>query len=154
MPARFIWALVLLAAVFCMHGLQCATTHSSGSHGVPTATSESSMDRPVAKSHSAGSVSAELVGGALASTAVTASSGDVVSGDGKPMHRPPVHAAGLWAVCLAVLLAGVALLGGSVVLRAAALPLLLGSPGRRSGRSRGLRLPRPPDLSVLCLLRI
>lgn len=164
MPARFIWALVLLAAVFCMHGLQCVTTHSSGSHGAPTATSQSPMDRPAAErdstesvsaeSVSAESVSIELVGAAPASTAITTSSSDVAPHDGKPMHRPPVHAAGLWAVCLAVLLAGVALLGASVLLRAAALPLLRGSPGRRSGPPRGLRLPRPPDLSVLCLLRI
>jgi hypothetical protein len=69
-------------------------------------------------------------------------------------HDSSPHGAGhLWALCLAVLAAGLAVLLLALVRRSLAirLPLLPRAIGRALG---SFSPPRPPDLYSLCLMRI
>jgi hypothetical protein len=151
-----LWTAVLvLAAVFAMHGGQCsATAHEPAAHASPVHASPASHDAassalaavadsagPVGDQRSPGHAAAAPVG-PQGATAAAAGSG---SGPGS-------WAAHLWTVCLAVLAAGLA-----VLLAVAARRLtLMATAALVAARSRvpGWLLPaHPPDLHVLCVLR-
>ena len=137
MPVR-LWVLVLLAAVFAMHGLQCSTAGPGTGHGTPAA--------PSAIGHSpAGHSNALVVAPAVGVAAAEA---------GIPPAPAPEHEAHLWAVCLAVLLSAVTLLGAVALLRRGGTPVVRGSPSSPRRPAARWALLRPPDLSALCLLRI
>lgn len=129
MPRRPVWVLVLLAAVFLMHG--------------PPAAAQGAQDGPST------AATARHLPGAEAPVQLPAVAGSEKHGDGVPSHPDGVH---LWASCLAVLLAGLGLLaavragGPSAGRRRAARPRAPGMAPRRPP-------PRPPDLAVLCVLR-
>ena len=149
------WVLLLLAAVFTMHGLQCAGADSgaaSGAHGTVHAMAADGPDpvvhlvAPVATIASADHLSAQPLVAAGPATTV----GVPLGAD----HDSSPHGAGrLRALCLAVLAAGLAAL---LLLLKGRLPsLMLPVPRRVIGQARGWPGPaRPPDLHSLCLLRI
>ena len=149
MATRLWTALLLLAAVFAMHGVQCVASDPAVEHG----------------SSSLAAVSA--VGGRAAAVHLTAAAGmpdhfGVATAGGVRDAAPtpssglpaPWHDAHVLAVCLAVLLGGLTILSAVARLRGRAIPLVRGSPRRRCRFAAWSVRPRPPDLSVLCLLRI
>lgn len=147
MATRLWTALLLLAAVFAMHGVQCATSDSVVQHGSSSLSATSSVGGHVA---AAGLTAAA---GMLDHSDLTAAGGarDAAASTGLPA---PWHDAHVLAVCLAVLLAGLTVLRAVARFRGRAILVVRGPPrhGRRFA-AWSLR-PRPPDLSVLCLLRI
>lgn len=151
MQGRRGWALLLLAAVFTMHGLQCAAADSSAAssaHGTGVHAASGAAPAPHQVDSSAATASHEGMSAPTLTAAAVAGSPLGAGHDSSP------HGAGhLWAVCLAVLAAGlaamlVALVGRLPELR---LPLLRPVTERPWG---WLSPPRPPDLHSLCLLRI
>ena len=136
MPARRIGVVLLLAAVFCLHGLDCMAAHSAGGHGAGFAAGvPSPMGWPAA-------------GEGIADHALPGSGHDAGPGPHGPLHGVEV-----WLVCVAVLLTGIGLLRAAAARRASAVLSVRGSPLR--GRPlRPNRLPPPPELSALCLLRV
>jgi hypothetical protein len=183
MRAARLLVLLTLAAVFSMHGLQCMSADPTGTHPAEhsSMTSTDSMAVMVSAVAMAPAVAeAPGVAEALAvaeAPAVAMAVDPAVQGHaiatmatGTPHGTPTVAAAGLadpvspgsghgWAhalaVCLAVLLAGLAVLAAALLLRRAAP---IGSREALLARARSwwaaIQLPRPPDLAVLCLLRI
>lgn len=147
------WLILLLfAAVFAMHGVQCtgaeATAAGSGQAMAmtddPSATAVHGASSPVDDS-------GHVV--TAASAAALLGAGETIAMDSAGSPGSPAALMGhLWSVCLAVLSAGlaVALLALTVVGVRAWLPPLLGAAGRRA-RAR-VRLPAP-DLFALCVLR-
>jgi hypothetical protein len=145
------WAVLVLGAVFAMHGLQCAGGDSSGTtpgHGtagpvlvLETAVAGSLHDPattviPVPPPEPAGSHAAD--------PEPTAGAGSIPQPAGSLDH--------LWAACLAVLSATLALLG-AVVRHAGGTGT---PPVPRSPRRRWVGTPhrlRPPDIYSLCVLR-
>lgn len=160
MRARFMWALLVLAAVFSMHGLNCAaaeqTPGSTSTHGSVVAMSHG-------QSMVAGAMTAAVV-------TVTPTSGDhdgmaaaVAAGhaDGaSTSHDAGGHSALMHAlmVCLAVLAGGIGAVLAALAVWLARRRLRAWSTQVRSavqvavdrGRSRLLA----PELSRLCVLRI
>jgi hypothetical protein len=148
------WAAVLLlAAVFLGHGLQCSpaaghTTNAVHGEGSPTASSAltaTDTHRTDPTAHAAESP-------AMAAPAAPADATLATTVNSTPghWHGLPGH---LWMVCLAVLAAGLA------VLLAVLAPRLVGlaSPLTALSELHGARWPtplRPPELSSLCVLRI
>ena len=126
------WILVLLAAVFLMHGIPSTAV---GNGATPGAHSEMAAGPDVVHTASA----------AHAAPAVD----DERTDHDSSSHSTASHA---WNACLAVLLIGMALLVLLVVRRSSALPDHRAPPGMR-GSVTWVSPPRPPDLSVLCLLR-
>jgi hypothetical protein len=155
------WAAVLLlAAVFLGHGLQCgsasehtATAHTATAHGGGSLTASGAA--PAADIHltapTAGHAADTAVMAAPAAHLTTGAATSGVTADHAPghWHGLPGH---LWAVCLAVLAAGLA------VLLAVLAPRLLGPASSVAARlRRGAVWPallRPPDLFSLCVQRI
>ncbi len=159
--------LLTLAAVFAMHGLQCVSADPGGTHpadhgAMPSADSMAVM-APVASAVSmASAMTAELADGPDHVTAVEAASPThgalavPAAGPAGPANPESGHGwAHALAVCLAVLLAGLAVLAAVLLLRRAAP---IGSRQALLARARSwwtaIQLPRPPDLASLCLLRI
>ena len=148
MATRLWTALLLLAAVFAVHGVQCVASDPSMEHGSSSPAAVASIGDHAAAVHLAaagmpGHFEVAAAGG-VRDAAATASTG----------LPAPWHDAHVLTVCLAALLAGVTVLGAVAPLRGWAIPLVRGSP-RRGHRFAAWSLrPRPPDLSVLCLLRI
>ncbi|WP_347059851.1 DUF6153 family protein [Blastococcus sp. HT6-30] len=149
MATRLWTALLLLAAVFAMHGVQCVASDPDMEHWSSSLAAVSSVGGHTAAVH-------------LTAAAGTPDRSDVAAADGvrdaaataSTGLPAPWHDAHVLAVCLAVLLAGVIVLGAVARLRGRAIPLVRGSP-RRGRRFTAWSLrPRSPDLSVLCLLRI
>jgi hypothetical protein len=173
MAARLWTALLVLAAVFAMHGVQCTTAaggaghaatpaghaatsagHAADSvflamtaltgHGQATATAGIGLADPIS--------AARLVGHGDSVPAAPVAGAAVVmaaAGHGGAPHDAAGH---LWTVCLAVLAAALAVLLASLVPRSVRLtPPALGCV---RARLPSLAPPRPPDLSALCLLRI
>ena len=134
--------LLLLAALFSMHGISSLP----GDVGMSEATTAS---------HSVLEVAAD--GLALSSPALTAVLDEPMDGSGESHHGDPVShtmTGHLWSLCLAVLLAGAALFVFMRPGRSSPAEQALFGP-RRVRRPAGLvAILRPPDLSVLCLLRI
>lgn len=144
MTARRLWVLLVLASVFSMHGVQCAVADLDAGHGM-SASAQTPEPPPAERPPVAMAM-------AVAAEVTPAMGPGVVhraTGDGLPSHD-----ASLSAVCLAILLTGVALLGLVALIRqtwSTCVRARAPSPRRRAGWSQ---LVRPPDLSALCLLRI
>ncbi len=139
---RRVWAaLVALAAVFVLHGVQCA------GHDLSSWTSGAAAQTSPEPATSATHHSSSPAGG----SASPVEPHRIGAGSADP-QQPHPSSGGLEAICLAVLSAGLALL----------VALLL-RPGAPPGRSRcharaqrwvsGPALLRPPDLFVLCVMR-
>ena len=149
MSARRFCALLLLAAVFSMHGVQCVVADAEAGHGL-TSTAHA-WTGVVAAAPSAGAALNVLDHGRSDAVQVIAGLASIA---GTPVGGLPSHGATLWAVCLAVLLTGLVLLGFVAKIRtpwARAVRARAPSPLWRAG---WFRIPRPPDRSALCLLRI
>lgn len=146
MASRMIWALLVLSAVFVMHGVPSlnAPAEHAGLAQAPQALVQSSTDAPgvYAQVHDA-APSVVTPADRLTPSAIV---------DDSPSH--PGMAAHVWAACLAVLLLGVALLGAHALVRGSVKAF--GQQILLRGRRTLWALPvaRPPDLSALCLLRI
>ena len=144
-----LWSLLLLAAVFVMHGVQCvAADPHSGPAALAPAIASAVMEHPPGPD--------AVVDGA-AGLVITSAAAHSVAGPldaGLPVDRDPGHGADLWAVCLAVVVGGLVLLGAMGLLRRGAVTPARGSPSRLVGSRIIASLLRPPDLSSLCLLRI
>ena len=143
MPGRRLWILVLLAAVLSMHGLQYMSPEGA------------SEGRPTVGHALSATAAGPLVAGAAAlgddvamgTERVATAASRVMSGE-VPDHLP----AHVWSLCLAVLLAGLALLAAASRRASPSAVHDLVRPVLVSvERSRALR---PPDLASLCLLRI
>ena len=154
------WAAVLLlAAVFLGHGLQCATTGNGATHvgtavGAGHAVSAddglSATAVAVGAAHAQPTASVTVHTGTAPATEHDVAPAATTGGTQGHWHGLPGH---LLAACLAVLAAGLAIL---LVLAALGLVRLVLAAARRSC-VRGLPWlvpPRPPDLLSLCVLRI
>ena len=158
MVARLWTALLMLTAVFAMHGLQCTSAADGAGSAATTA--------HVATTAHAGPVAMTALTAGQARTAPGAASFDnsmpahpataaavaapVDAGHGGGPHDWAAHR---WTACLAVLAVALAVLLSLLVPRL----VQLGPPAPRSANTRAGRWvtpPRPPDLSALCLLRI
>jgi hypothetical protein len=149
MSAQRVWALLLLASVFSMHGVQCVAAGVDSVHGMSGgahASAELSAWEQVPDS--AHAAEGHLSSGAVAGPVVLAVAA------GMSQEGLPLPGGAFGAVCLAVLLTGViALAAAALIGRAPASRIRARAPSslRHTGWSR---IPRPPDLSTLCLLRI
>jgi hypothetical protein len=161
MAARLWTALLMLAAVFAMHGMQCtAAADSAGSaattaHVTTTAHVGSVAMTALTPGHARpapGAVSFDDPTPAhTTATAIVAAVPALV--DAGHSGAPHDWAAHLWTACLAVLAVALAVLLALLVPRL----VQMGPPVLRNARTRArgwLTPPRPPDLSALCLLRI
>lgn len=171
MRAARLLVLLTLAAVFAMHGLQCISADPTGTHPAEHSSTASRDSMAVMASAVAMAPAvAEAPAVAMAANPGVPGHGTATMAAGTPHGAPAVAAAGPadpvnpgsghdWAhalaVCLAVLLAGLAVLAAALLLRRAAP---IGSREALLARARSwwaaIQLPRPPDLAVLCLLRI
>lgn len=155
MRGRRGWVLLLLAAVFTVHGLQCAAADSgapSGEHGNVHALAAAGSD-PGLHLVAPGAVMVptdHMTAPALTAAVTTATVGIPLGAD----HDPTPQGAGhLWALCLAVLAAGLAVLLLALVRRSTEMRLPV--PRRPFGSTWAWLSPlRPPDLYSLCLMRI
>ncbi|WNV74805.1 hypothetical protein [Geodermatophilus sp. DSM 44513] len=149
--ARTWAAVLLLAAVFLGHGLQCdpagATGPAAGA-GAGHAVHVTAVPVELAASLTATPPAAGVPAPAGDAAAPHHDAADV---GGAPGHGPdlPGH---LWAACLAVLAAGLAVLLGLAVPRLLARVLPTTAPARLPRRSAPPPL-RPPDPFFLCVLR-
>ena len=144
MRAGRMWVLLVLAAVFTMHGLQCVTVDANAEHAAMSSMQGSALVAPEAV------VSALLLAPAGAHLGMV----DLGSApaDDQPAGHGTVHA---WAVCFAIVVAGLTLLGLSAIVRNRTV--VAGSdraPVRAPPWSPRAHPLRPPDLAALCLLRI
>lgn len=146
---RRLCSMLLLAAVFVMHGVQCMVADPEGGHA-PTAPALAStaMEHPSGPDAVADGVAAGLV---ITPAVMHAVAGPL--GAGLPVDRDLGHNADLWAVCLAVT-GGLVLLAALGLSRRGAVTPVRGSPFRLVGTAIIAGPLRPPDLSSLCLLRI
>jgi len=146
MPGGHLGILLLLIALLSMHGAQYLSA-GTAPHGAAPATVCDPTDAAAATALPLDPVAvADGVGGASATRLVA--SGPAMA-TATPGHGIAAH---VWALCLAVLLAGLVLLGTALA-RMTTVPV--GAPASRSRVPvRRFRPPRPPDLSALCLLRI
>jgi hypothetical protein len=155
MAARGWTALLLLAAVFAMHGLQCTaagTDHAAGHGAAAVALAPAGL--PDGGVHPrVTSTPTDARGAHPDTTAMIAGAAPAAGLPGAGHDSTPAGAGGhLWTLCLAVLAAGLAVL---LTLLLPRTPALLGPVWARL-RIRppaGLAPLRPPDLHVLCLLR-
>ena len=133
-----LWVLLMPAAVFVMHG-----SPSAG----PPAASPPVGQRVGADVGTTGP--AHDVHGPLAVALGADEPAAPRDGTSAPGHDVSSH---LWTACLAVLLAGVALVAAAVLRRR---PVMAPTGALARAPERGTRwpLPRPPDLHVVCLLR-
>lgn len=147
MASRGWTAVLLLFAVLAMHGLQCGSGADGDAHtgAAPLVAVTASPAGDPHLAHAASTPSTPLLDGHDGATAPVP--------DGEHSNAPVQGAGHLWAVCLAVLAAGLALLLALVPPRllAPAPATLVSSLTRALGASP---LGRPPDLHALCLLRI
>lgn len=150
MSGRFVWALLLLGAVFSMHGIECAAADANAGHGTMA-----SAGPAIYEDAPSGPVDETLTTAGTQMSQALMPAASVAAAAALPHRDLPTHGAASWMVCLA------ALLTGAITLAAAALigrepASLLGSRAApvalwHTGWSR---LPRPPELAALCLLRI
>ncbi|MGY1842773.1 hypothetical protein [Modestobacter sp. SYSU DS0875] len=154
MAVRVWTVLLVMAGVFAMHGLQCATAHDvdhgSGLHPaattLATAPATAAAERP-ALVHAGARTGHGTAGGPVAAADLTAPS--VVEHE----HTPGSPTGQLWSLCLAVLAAGIAALCPLLAPRLLSVAARL--PAQVCSRVGSWPAPlRPPDLSALCLLRI
>lgn len=135
-------ALLVVAAVLAMHGVQCM----SGSVGSIHVTEAPAVPLTVLDGgstvHSGGSHHVAALGADATMPLHPAP-------DGIPAHGPD-----LWTICLAVVLAVMALVSVALLFRGRAALVVRGPPPSLPGLRQRYRLPSAPDLSALCLLRI
>ena len=142
-------ALLALAAVFSMHGLQCVAGEPGDSHG-----DMALMQGPLSAGSDGGTMlmssAVDVITGNGAHVGATAVDGTPTTG-----HTPFHNAVHALAVCVAIMLSGFAVLGALLVVRRSA-HLTDRGPVRIRARSwwTSTQLLRPPDLASLCLLRI
>lgn len=152
MHTRRWWALLVLAAVFTMHGLQSAAVEMSGMPGDHAVVASPPVNGFLASpSEKIGPMAVDetplhSVAGAVSARLLQPMSGQVP--DAEPHGL--VHA--LWTLCLGVLAAGLiallAMTGTRVRIARQQLTLV---PATRA--LAGVTASRPPDLHSLCLLR-
>jgi len=154
MRARLLWTLLLLAAVFSMHGLSCAAADSAMT-GTSTHTSTATAHSPSAAS---GSIVELVVAGAAMPDMDAGHSTDQPGGHSSDQPGGHSSAAHALMVCLAVLAGGV-----GAVLAALAAWLSrrrLGTIYTRAARhvrvvvDRAAACAPTPELSRLCVLRV
>ncbi|RBY97533.1 hypothetical protein DQ237_00840 [Blastococcus sp. TF02-8] len=140
---RGLCALLLIAGVLSMHGIPSTGTAHAG---------ESDSSAPML--HGVTAISLDESVGLLSGVAVASAVALEPFAAGRPSDLPHEGTSHLWAACLAVLLAGMLLIGAAVLVRrrvrereAAAIWPVVGW-----GLTR-YRLPRPPDLFALCVMR-
>ena len=150
MRAARMLALLVLAAVFSMHGLQCITADPGGGAHADMAS------MPSALMHAPEAAVMTIASAATALPSDGGLHGIPGSGVTSSSHQEPDHsAAHALALCLAVLLVGALLVVALILLRRA-----LRSAAQRSALScvrswwASTQPLRPPDLASLCLLRI
>lgn len=134
--------LLVLAAVFSMHGL-------SSLPGYPGAAGEH------VASYSAMGVDSD--GMVLGPASMAAGVAEPMDGSVTTDHEDgPGHgmSAHLWSLCLAILIAGAAVVGLVLIAQAPPVERLLAGVGRVRRPAELVPILRPPDLSVLCLWRI
>ena len=150
MPGRRLWVLLVLGAFFAVHGLQCLADDGGLGHGAAHVAASSSAGHAPAGTHPGTAAAATLAAPVTAGPeAAAAGSAHLLV-----LHLP-AHGAQLAAVCLAVLLAGVTVLGAVALRRwATTARSVRGSPPPSRWSTRRTTPLRPPDLSALCLLRI
>lgn len=149
-------ALLLLAAVFAVHGLQCTAVGAEHTTGHGTAVPAGLLDSgPYTSAVSSGpEVRHGGDHGNVHGISAMVAAGPVAGLLAADLGSAPVGEGGrLWALCLAVLASGLAVL---LVLLLPRLLALLSVAWVRLGThaSSGLAPLRPPDLHALCLLRI
>ncbi|WP_442929297.1 DUF6153 family protein [Modestobacter sp. VKM Ac-2978] len=150
-PVARLWAaLLLLAAVFAMHGVQCVAAGSAQRHGSTSVGAAAAVGVPAASVH-LGPVAGAMPDHGHGAATPEADADGATGSSGLPA---PWHDAHVLAVCLAVLLAGLMVLRAVVLRRGVAIPPVRGSPTPSRWPTGWSRQPRPPTLSALCLLRI
>lgn len=146
MPTRRLWVLVLLAAIFSMHGAQYIAADAGLRHAEVTAGQHGTED-PLA----AGSLSGSMAADDQVHQADPSLSATAMAGQPGPSHDVAAH---VLSLCLAILYAGLVLLAAASFIGIVAAPVRRGFASQLSMFRGWSRLPRPPDLSALCLLRI
>ena len=144
MPSRRWWIVIVLTAVFSMHGVLLISP-SAGDTAVGAATGQHTM----AGASTVGSLP-DAAGAFLPVPEAAMAPPDEPMSDTEPGHGGGAH---LWSLCLAVL-AGMALLGALMLARRFTAAVTGTSVHLLRGMGRWPGLPRPPDLAALCLLRI
>ena len=146
-------ALLVLAAVFAVHGVQCtslAVDSAAHAHGPAHAAPLVLTPSATADDHGGG-IAASAPQHTVSLLPAAAGAATAVVGAGHDTS-PPGSAGHLWTLCLAVLAAGLAVL--LAVLAARLVPLARRLALRAPVRGPGwVAPPRPPDLFALCLLR-
>jgi hypothetical protein len=158
MAARLWTALLMLTAVFAMHGMQCTAAADRAGSAPTTAHATTAHVGSVAMTALAPGHARPAPGAAsfddpmpAHTTATVAAVAALV--DAGHSGAPHDWAAHLWTACLAVLAVALAVL---LALRGPRL-VQMGPPALRKANTRArswVAPPRPPDLSALCLLRI
>lgn len=143
---RRLWVLLLLAAIFSMHGAQYIAADAGLRHA-EVAVAQHGVEDPLAAESPSGSMDA---GGELQQVTSSVEAGET-AGQPSPGHGVAAH---LWSLCLGILYAGLVLLAAVSLIGIVAAPVLRGVASHLSLFGGWARLPRPPDLSALCLLRI
>jgi hypothetical protein len=145
---RRLWILLVLAAVFSMHGIGSVSA-GPGSAPRPALTAQDGIGVSDGGSTSVQTSDAHRVQPTPASADNSMATGHEVPAD-DPRHATAEH---FLSVCLAVLLAGLTWLVAVAGVRrwVAAVRGMETRPRLDTG---WFRPPRPPDLSSLCLLRI
>ena len=147
MTVRRLWVLLVLAAVFSMHGIGSISA-DRGSAPRPAATAEDGVGVS-----DGSSMSMETSGAHRVQLTSASADSSVATGPGPVNDQRHATAEHFLSVCLAVLLAGLLWF-----VPAASFSKVAGSVRGMEARPRPdtgwFRPPRPPDLSSLCLLRI
>ena len=147
MPTRRLWVLVLLAAIFSMHGAQYIAADAGPLRHAEVAVAQHGAERPLDDD----SLSASMAVGDEPQQVTPSEGTGGMAGQPSPVHGVAAH---LWSLCLAILYAGVVLLAVASLIGIVAAPVRRGVASQLSMFKGWSRLPRPPDLSALCLLRI
>ena len=146
MPTRRLWVLLLLAAIFSMHGAQYVVADAGVRHAAVAVAQHGSDD-----SLDVGSLSGSMVAGDQLQRSDPSLGTKAMAGQPSQSHGVAAH---VWSLCLAILYAGLILLAAASLLARLAAPVRRGLASHVSLFTGWSRLPRPPDLSALCLLRI
>ena len=149
MPTRRLWVLLLLAAIFSMHGAQYIAADAGLRHAEAAVAQHGAEDPLDDESLSGSMVADEQLQQADPPLGATAMAGQ--PGQSDSSHDVAAH---LWSLCLAIMYAALVLLAAASLIGRVAAPVRRGVASHLSLFTGWSRLPRPPDLSALCLLRI
>ena len=148
MSARRTGVLLLLAAVFAMHGVQCMASDVAGHGMTGSVHAPSAVSAQVPDIDSALAPAPHLLPAAVSVQVTSAVVAGIFPDDFSP------HGSALVAVCLAMVLTGVgALAAAALIGRASATSVRARAPSPL-WHTWWSRISRPPDLSALCILRI